>query len=144
MAFPKFRGLRSGRQVSKEDLLHTMNWELLPLLRELVEYLQGGWTSVETTVSSGSAVVSSLRHTVDTEGDASTDDLDTLDVSEVPDGFTFELLAEEATRVVTVKHGTGNIRLAGASDFALNSSRRRMTLQRSGDEVIELWRADPS
>lgn len=72
----------------------------------------------EVTVASGSITVTKGRHTVDTETDAASDDLDTIVTG--TDGQVVTLMAENAARVVTVKHNTGNIQLSGGTDFALD------------------------
>lgn len=53
---------------------------------------------------------------VNTQGDAATDDLDTINGSG-RDGQTLILKSVTSARDVTVKHGTGNIQLAGSADF---------------------------
>jgi len=62
--------------------------------------------------------VTHANHIVDTEGSAASDDLDTIN-----GGATGDILILHSTtytRVVTLKDGTGNLRLAG--DFALGDN----------------------
>ena len=70
------------------------------------------------TIASGAITVTHANHIVDTEGSAASDDLDTIN-----GGATGDILILHSTtykRVVTLKDGTGNLRLAG--DFALGDN----------------------
>lgn len=61
----------------------------------------------ELTISSGAITVTGGYHTVDTESDAASDDLDTI--SGGTDGMYLILQPENGARTVVVKNGTGNI-----------------------------------
>ncbi|MEO3431389.1 hypothetical protein AAFN88_21205 [Pelagibius sp. CAU 1746] len=65
----------------------------------------------ELTVAAGALTVTGGHHSVDTEADAAADDLDTLDMTVLAEGDIVELKAETAARVVTLKHGVGNVTL---------------------------------
>jgi hypothetical protein len=98
------------------------------------------------TIASGS-VTAPIRYgatvRVDTEGAAATDDLDSIAVQDGGQvGFTIVLNPVSATRIVTVKDGTGNLRLAG--DFAMNSTDDRLMLIFNGTNWVELSRSDNS
>lgn len=71
----------------------------------------------ELTISGGVVTITQNSHTIDTEADAATDDLDTIN------GFKegqFLLLQQQGdSKDVTVKHNTGNILLAGGADFVM-------------------------
>jgi hypothetical protein len=72
--------------------------------------------STELTIASGAVTVTQSRHRIDTQGDASTDDLDTINGG----GDTLNLLiirAEDAARTVVVTEA-GNI-VTGGSPIAL-------------------------
>ncbi len=66
-------------------------------------------TSSELTISGGSVTVVRSHHTIDTESDASSDDLATIVNSGAVDGTVLYLRAATATRVVTLQSGVGNI-----------------------------------
>jgi len=83
----------------------------------------------ELTIATGAVTVAKTQHTIDTEGDAASDDLDTLTASGVQDGAIVILRPENAARVVTVKHATGNIDLAGNADFVMNDAQASILLQ---------------
>lgn len=87
------------------------------------DLLTGGASNInlpddtELTISSGAITVTQSTHRVDTASDAATDDLATINM---PANVNVAWLkAENAGRVVTVKHGTGNIRVSTGSDFIL-------------------------
>lgn len=79
--------------------------------------------STELTIASGAVTANANFYRVDTEGDAASDDLDTITVgSEVADGFLLFLRAENAARTVVIKHNTGNILCVGNNDISLDDS----------------------
>ncbi|MQB01654.1 MAG: hypothetical protein GEU78_15420 [Actinobacteria bacterium] len=78
------------------------------------------------TIAAGVVTVTGSYHTVDTEGSAASDDLDTIN-----GGVTGQLLvlnAINSARTVVMKNGTGNISLAG-SDFVMDHRNDRIMLQ---------------
>lgn len=83
-----------------------------------------------------------MNVTVDTEGSASTDDLDTITPSNPCAGQIIVLKSNAASRVVTAKDGTGNMQLAG--DFVMNNARDRLTLVWNGTGWDEISRSDNS
>lgn len=99
--------------------------------------------STESTISSGSADVDRAHHTIDTEGDAASDDLGTLAAKS---GYTLQtgqlllLRAENVARVVTVKHGTGNILLVGSADYDLDAADKILLLVYDGSNWREVSR----
>lgn len=76
--------------------------------------------STELTISSGAITVTAGNHTVDTEGDAASDNLDTINGG-TANNFVL-LRAENTARTVVIKHGTGNVYLNGAADFDLSGN----------------------
>jgi hypothetical protein len=73
----------------------------------------------EVTISSGEITVTQCYHRVDTEGDAASDDLDTIS-GLANDGELLILHPEADARTVVVKHGTGNIYVPGGSDITMD------------------------
>lgn len=63
--------------------------------------------STELTISSGAITISRRMHTVDTEGEIASDDLDTINGGN--EGQTVILRAANDARTVVIKHNTGNI-----------------------------------
>ena len=76
------------------------------------------------TVASGVIAVTANRHYVATEGGAGTDDLDTINGGE--DGQILVLSSSTSGQDVTLKDGTGNLRLAG--DYTLTAVGDTITL----------------
>jgi hypothetical protein len=102
-----------------------------------------GWTThvlAEVTLSGGTITLARGSHSVDTEGDSASDDLDAI--SGGADGMALLLFAESDTRTVVVKHGTGNIVLAGGADFSLDSVNDNITLRRRGTTWVEVSRSN--
>ena len=95
------------------------------------------YTSSELTISAGTITPTRSHHTVDTESDAATDDLDTINTTSVSDGAILILRAENSGRVVTVKNATGNINLLEDQDVDLGID-TRLILQRRSTEWDEI------
>jgi hypothetical protein len=92
------------------------------------------------TIASGSVLRIGGFLTIDTESAASTDDLTSITAGSA--GAMVVVRAANDARSVVVKHGTGNIRLAGSADFTLDNSLDRLTLQFDGTNWIEVARSD--
>ena len=87
---------------------------------EILKRLSLGADS-ELTISVGEITVAQLYHRVDTEADAASDDLDIIN-GLANDGELLVLHPENTARVITLKHGTGNIYIPGEADLALDNS----------------------
>ena len=98
--------------------------------------------AVELTISSGSVAVSQMWHTIDTEGDASSDDL-----TNATGGATGELLYLESVnsaRDVTIKDSAGGAgAFRTASDFTLAQTLDTFTCMNYAiaDEWLEISRS---
>jgi hypothetical protein len=88
---------------------------------------------VELTIASGAVTISATRHTIDTESDAATDDLDTINGG--GGGDIIILGSAASARDTTLKDGVGNLRLAG--DFTL--SNRQDTIMLMYDTAFAKW-----
>lgn len=73
--------------------------------------------STELTIASGAVTVTQSTHTIDTEADAAGDDLDTINMPAIVNVAWMK--AENGSRAVTIKHGTGNIITSSGADFVL-------------------------
>lgn len=82
------------------------------------------------TISGGVITIDQSYHLVDTQGAASSDDLDTINGS--AQGDVLLLQNANASRSVVVKHNTGNIFLSSATDFTLSGSTKALLLFRVG------------
>jgi len=96
-------------------------------------------TGGELTVSTGSVTATHSYHTVDTESDASTDDLDTISGGVVA-GQIIVIKAENTARSVVAKDGTGNLKLAG--DFTMDNTEDTLMLVYDGSNWLEVTRSN--
>lgn len=87
----------------------------------------------ELTIDTGEITVTNSYHDVDTESDAGTDDLDTINGG--ADGMRLTLRANNDARTVVVKDATGNLRLA--SDMSLDNVFD--TIELRYDESLSVW-----
>jgi len=78
------------------------------------------------TISSGAVTVSQSYHYVDTEGGASTDDLDTINGGTA--GDILYLRTADSSRTVVIRHGTGNIVTPDGNDYSLDSTYKVVAL----------------
>lgn len=75
--------------------------------------------ATELTIASGAITVTQSYHTIDTESDAATDDLDTITVAG-GEGDVLVIRPESSSRTVVIKHGTGNVQCVGNDDITLD------------------------
>jgi len=99
------------------------------------------FTESELTISSGSVTATRSAHSIDTEADAASDDLDTIATGSVSDGCDLVIRANNTARTVVVKHNTGNIQLANDTDFSLDDDEKSLTLRLRGSDWHEIARA---
>jgi len=94
--------------------------------------------ATELTISSGVITVTQNYHMIDTQGDASSDDLDTITAgTDVAAGFILHLRVVSDARTVVIKAGTsGSDNLDIGSDVTLDESYKTYSLVYDGDD----WR----
>lgn len=78
------------------------------------------FAATELTIATGSVAAETSHHTIDTQADAASDDLDTITVAGVADFSVLYLRLENAARVVTLKDNTGNIQTKNNEDIILD------------------------
>ena len=93
--------------------------------------------STELTISAGAITATQTFHRVDTEADASADDLDTI--SGGSDGRILVLRAENGGRSVVIKHNTGNIQTYSGTDVTLSETYMPVLLVYDG--ALSKWLA---
>ena len=93
---------------------------------------------IELTIATGVITVTRTSHTVDTEGDAASDDLDTINGGSA--GDIIYLRAASSARTVVIKNLTGNI-VCGA-DFSLTSGNDSIMLVKRSTTWIMHSKAD--
>jgi hypothetical protein len=111
---------------------------------DVIEELLGGAAESELTISSGSVTPTGASHTIDTESDASSDDLTNIATTNHPDGRLLLIQAEDAARTVVVKHqsgGAGQISLMNSEDVSLDDTRKFLLLKRNGSDWEEVFRS---
>jgi len=91
----------------------------------------------ELTIATGVITATQTYHRVDTEGDAASDDLDTINGG--AEGDILILRAENTARTVVVKDGT-NIKTAG--DMSLDNTEDTITLVYNQSAWLEMARSD--
>lgn len=99
--------------------------------------------SPATTIASGVATIANSSYgfyPIETEGLASTDDLNTITDSGAVTGDIIIIRSNASGRDVTAKDGTGNLVLAG--DFILSNTEDTLTLRYSGSAWVEISRSD--
>ena len=94
----------------------------------------------ELTISSGAITVTNSYHEVDTESDAGSDDLVTINGG--TDGQLLLIRAANSGRTVVVKDGTGNIYLHGSADYSLDDGSDTLHLMYIGSDWREIGRAN--
>jgi hypothetical protein len=103
----------------------------------------GGAAESELTISSGSVTPDGAHHTLDTESDAASDDLNNAALTNHPEGRLLWLRAQNGTRTVVIKHaagGNGQFLLRNSSDFSLDDTEKRILFQRVGTDWVEVQR----
>lgn len=89
-------------------------------------------TGGELTISTGAVTAGELTYfTIDTEGDAATDDLDTI--NGVLDGKVIVISSADDARDVVVKHNTGNIYNPAGQDITLGKTQDIIELRYDAD-----------
>lgn len=89
----------------------------------------------ELTLASGEITITGSNHTIDTESDAASDDLDTINGGS--DGAMVTLRIENDAREITLKDGTGNIETPDGEDILLTDDENAVTLQYDG--ALSKW-----
>lgn len=116
-------------------------------VRDAVAESLGGAARSELTISGGAIVPPDGSgggvHTIDTEGNAASDDLTNITTTNTPEGRILLLQAENVARVVTAKNaagGAGQITMQDSSDFVFRSLNDWLMVQRRSTDWVELAR----
>lgn len=88
--------------------------------------------ATELTIATGAITVTQALHTVDTESDAASDNLDTITMD---DGDMAYLRAAHTDRTVVIRHGQDNIITADGADISLDTTQIWVQVLRSGSSV---------
>lgn len=90
----------------------------------------------ELTIASGAITLTDLYHNVDTQGDASTDNLDTI--NGLATGKFAMLRANNAARDVVLTNGVGNILTVIGNSIVLNDTTKLVFVFHNGTNVIAM------
>lgn len=82
--------------------------------------------ATELTIATGAVTKTQTYHSIDTEGDAASDDLDTISGGTA--GEVLYLFAINDTRTVVLKNGTGNILTYDGNDISLDEDHKVIEL----------------
>ena len=83
------------------------------------------WETANKTIASAKITMTTNLGIVDTEGSASTDDLN--EAEGVPPNAMFSLRAANASRTVVIKDTTGSVQFLGSGDFSMDNSQDTIT-----------------
>ena len=78
------------------------------------------FNATELTIATGVITPTQAYHSIDTEGDAATDDLDTITATNFSAGSVIEFKQANSSRSIVFKNGTGNI-VTGQTDYTLQN-----------------------
>lgn len=127
---------------SPGDLTNNEFADLMEQILVADKELPGALEQTEITISAGSITVDRCSHSIDTQSDASTDDLTNIATGS-SDVRLLILRVANPARVVTVKHaagGIGEILLDGAADYVFNKASKTLILERIGAQWLEVTR----
>lgn len=99
------------------------------------------FTQSELTIAAGVVTPTRSNHSIDTQSDAASDDLDTMNVGSTADGAIIIVTPENASRVVTLKNangGSGQMLLAAERDVAMNDANFHYLFVRDGTGWYEI------
>lgn len=129
---PRSLSLNTTGRAEDDVLIDVDNFEVETGGDVKVRQLRAG-LSEALTISTGAITVTGSTATVDTEGAAGTDDLDTINGGEA--NALLVIRAANDSRTVVCKDGTGNLSLSG--DFSLTHTHDRIVLVY--DNALSLW-----
>ncbi|TXH55285.1 MAG: hypothetical protein E6Q97_09155 [Desulfurellales bacterium] len=110
-------------------------------LRDFVAELPGGAARYELTIASGSVTPPAGDgggvFTIDTEGNAASDDLTNIVTTNTPIGRVVRLQMENTARIPTLKHGSGNLSMYDSQDFVFMSAHEWIEFQLRATTWVE-------
>lgn len=112
----------------------------LEQLRDCLNEIPGGAATSELTISGGAITPVGFLHSVDTESDAPSDNLDNIVTTNHPETRLLLIYPENGARTVVVRHeqgGAGQIHLADDLSFTMDETDKLLMLYRSGADWYE-------
>lgn len=92
--------------------------------------------SAELTIAAGVVTKTKSFHTIDTESDAASDDLDTINGG--GEGEILIIKANHTDRTIVVKNNVGNIQIRAGADISLDSTEKALSLIYDGTNWLDL------
>lgn len=105
-------------------------WIVAQLAAVKVTIFRLGLATAEVTITTGTATLTRVHNTIDTEADAATDDL--VNLAGLDDGEIAWISPASAARTVVIKAGTGNIRTWTGEDVTLTELHHCVPVRRVG------------
>jgi hypothetical protein len=105
--------------------------------------LPGARAASQVTISGGVITPTRSSHTVETEGGASSDNLDRILPTNLPDGARLLLVPHNTSHQVTLRHaqgGVGELMLAGGANYTLTAGMKSIEFMRVGSQWWEINR----
>jgi len=109
-------------------------------IRDVLAQILGGAAEESLTIASGAVTPTVALVKVDTEGAAATDDLDSIVQTNLPAGSHLLVSSSDVSRVVVLKHATGNLSLRDGKDVKLEATTDQVWFKRVGSTWIEVHR----
>ena len=127
------------------DALTTANAKTaLEQLRDCAAEGPGGAATSELTIALGIITPTGCLHSVDTQADAGTDNLDIIGTTNHPEGRVLIIYPEDGGRTVVVideAGGAGQIHTADGNNFIMDEADMLLALYRRGADWYELYRS---
>jgi len=92
--------------------------------------------AVELTIANGAVTKTYSHHTIDTEADEPTDDLETVNGG--AEGEVILIRPADGARTIVVKHDVGNIWLPGGADISLDNADAYLMLVYSSSKWVAI------
>jgi len=112
-------------------------------LRDFISERMGGSASSELTIAAGSITPTTGFHSVDTQTDAASDELDNILTTNLDEGSPLIIYAEDDARTVVLKHesgGAGQLHLIDDIDYSLDDVEKFIIFLRIGTDWYEVFR----
>lgn len=126
-----------GAELTEGEWLTLWVTALLAVLQEM----PGGAAATQLTIAGGAIVPTRSAHSVETEGGAPSDDLQSIGLANHTDGRWLSIKPANDTHAIVVKHalgGDGQIVLASGADVTLSGVGAELILRRRGTDWVEM------
>lgn len=129
--------------VDPNDLTEAQFAERMSHFLAATRQLPGGRAATRLDIASGVITPTQSAHTVETEGSASSDDLDRIVPTHLPEGSRLLLLPHNTSHAVRLRHargGVGELMLAGGVNYTFTAGMKCIEFIRVGSQWWEINR----